>query len=268
MAALPGQPDHLPRPDAGRDADLELAPVHLDALLAARVGQLQRDRQLRAGVAGRLGTTPRPRTAAKQRLEEIAETAAAEVLLEAEALATKPAGAEIRRRPEILARAVALRLELVVGRALFLVAQHFVGLVDGLEPLLGPGFLADIRVVLARQPAVGGLDFRLAGRRLDAEGVVVVLELHGLALEREDPRGPRVQFTQAGASGLKPLPHRGITTPGCGAGWSRAAWEWRSRARRACRWRSRPRDWRCRAARSAGRTRRGRARRASSARIR
>jgi hypothetical protein len=53
-------------------------------------------------------------------------------------------------------------------RALVLVAQHFVGLVDRLELFLGALFLADVGVELAREPAIGGLDLRLAGARLDA----------------------------------------------------------------------------------------------------
>src|SRR5690606_24959915 len=123
--------------------------------------------------------------------EEVAEAAAAtEVGLEAEAaIAVAEAGAaEIRRRPEVVAGTIAARLQLVVGGALLLVAQHLVGLVDRLEALLGAGFLADVRVVLARQPAVGALDLALAGRRFDAERLVIVLELHRRPLRTRDPR--------------------------------------------------------------------------------
>ena len=126
----------------------------------------------------------------EQPLEEIAEAfAAAHALLESKALpvaATETALskalacplAEVRRRAEVLARAIALRAQLIVGDALFLVAKHFVGFVDGLETLLGAGLLADVRVVLAREPAIGGLDLRLARAGLDAKRLVVILELH------------------------------------------------------------------------------------------
>src|SRR5690606_24033905 len=105
-----------------------------------------------------------------------------------------------RRRPELLAGPVAVRAQLVVLGALVLVAQHLVGLVDGLEALLGARLLADVGVVLARQPAVGGLDLRLAGRRLDAEGFVVVLELHGLALSEKTPTAEAAGAVYAGSS--------------------------------------------------------------------
>src|SRR5690606_4484470 len=40
------------------------------------------------------------------------------------------------------------------------------------------GLLADVGMVLARQPAIGGLDLRLAGIGLHAQNTVVILELH------------------------------------------------------------------------------------------
>src|SRR3546814_15226394 len=58
------------------------------------------------------------------------------------------------RRLHLVAGSVAAGAQLVVGGALLRVAQRLVGLVDGLELLLRAGFLADIRVVLACQPAV------------------------------------------------------------------------------------------------------------------
>src|SRR5690606_29485347 len=62
--------------------------------------------------------------------------------------------------------------------------QRFIGLVDRLELLLGALFLADVRVVFARQPAVGGLDLGLARAGLDAEDAVVVLEFHRCSMPR------------------------------------------------------------------------------------
>ena len=77
-----------------------------------------------------------------------------------------------------VARAVTTRAQLVVRRALLRIAQRFVGLVDGLELLLGARFLADIGVVLAREATVRALDFSFAGAGLQAQRFVVILELH------------------------------------------------------------------------------------------
>src|SRR5690606_5683017 len=148
---------------------------------------------------------------------------------------------EIGRRPEVFARPVAARLELVVGGALVLVAQHLVGLVDRLEALLGAGLLADVRMVPARQPAVGALDLALARRRLDAEGVVVILELHRRPLETRDPRDRRgsrfyaaAPATPREAASSTRVPRTravSVTPPGFGAAWFPDASESRSRAR-------------------------------------
>src|SRR5205823_8982784 len=97
----------------------------------------------------------------------------AHVLLAAGAEAVEPVG----RRAEILAGAKA-RAERVVGRALFLVAQRLVGFRDLLELLLGVRLLGDVRVVLARELAVGLLDLVVRGPARDAERLVVVLVLH------------------------------------------------------------------------------------------
>src|SRR3546814_20199359 len=81
------------------------------------------------------------------------------------------------RRLHLVAGSVAAGAQLVVGGALLRVAQRLVGLLDGLELLLRAGFLADIRVVLACQPAVRGLDLGVASTGLDARDGVVDLEL-------------------------------------------------------------------------------------------
>src|ERR1700730_6431816 len=73
--------------------------------------------------------------------------------------------------------------KLVVLRSLLGVAEHLVGLVDQLEAVGGLGVLIDVRVELARQPTVGGLDLLLGGGPGDPECLVVVLVLgrsHGL----------------------------------------------------------------------------------------
>jgi len=116
--------------------------------------------------------------AREQTLEEVAEAAigaaAAKHFLEVEATGT----AVVRRHVEFLARAVALCAQLVVGSALLRVAQRLVGLVDRLELVFGPGLLADVRVVLACQPTIGGLDLRLARARFHPQGGIVILEFH------------------------------------------------------------------------------------------
>src|SRR5690606_13795795 len=59
--------------------------------------------------------------------------------------------------------------------------------------------LADVRVVLAGQPPVRGLQLGLAGRGLHAQGLVVVLELHasGTWKTKARRRYPRAQSTRA-----------------------------------------------------------------------
>src|SRR5205085_2544100 len=68
--------------------------------------------------------------------------------------------------------------EVVVGGALLLVLQGLVGLRHLLEFLLCIRLLGDVRVVLARELAVGLLDVVVAGAALQAEGLVVVLVFH------------------------------------------------------------------------------------------
>ena len=118
----------------------------------------------------RLAATLGPSTRAKQGLEEIAEPAAAFVAEIVFACVSRIAIRlpKIGRRTEFLARLVTARAQLVVSRALFRVAQHFVGLVDRLEFFLGAGFLADVRMEFARKPSVRRLDLGLARTGLDA----------------------------------------------------------------------------------------------------
>ena len=132
--ALARQPDHLARPDAGRHLHLQRPPVDTDALDATGEGDVQRNRDLRPHVTRRRRRAPAPTGAGaagtEQRLEEIAEAGIAGAVLELEATIAEAteAGAgpatEARRRPEILAGPITLRAQLVVGRALFLVAQR------------------------------------------------------------------------------------------------------------------------------------------------
>ena len=68
--------------------------------------------------------------------------------------------------------------ELIVGRAFFRVLQHLVGFAQFLEFRFGIRFLADIRVILARQLAVGALDFILGGVAFHPQYFVVIFEIH------------------------------------------------------------------------------------------
>src|SRR3989442_1694376 len=70
-----------------------------------------------------------------------------------------------------------VRPELVVFRALLGVTEHFVGFVDQLEAVGRLGVLVHIRVILAGQPAVRGLDLLLGRGPPDAERLVVILVL-------------------------------------------------------------------------------------------
>ena len=117
--------------------------------------------------------------AAEHFLEKIAEAAVAaacEDFLEIDAAVATPE--TTGRRLHFIARPVAPRSQLVVGGALFGIAQRLVGLIDGFECLFRSGLLAHIRVVFARKPAIGGLDFRFPGAGFDPEHFVVILEAH------------------------------------------------------------------------------------------
>jgi hypothetical protein len=73
---------------------------------------------------------------------------------------------------------LAVLANFVVLSALFRAAQHFVGLVGLLEFVFGATLFADVRVILARQLAVGGLDRLFVRRGLYAEYLVIVFEIH------------------------------------------------------------------------------------------
>src|SRR5690606_31857475 len=207
-AALSLEPDYLPRAHSLGHLHLEGAAVEADAHAGTGVHRLQRHRQPGPGVAARIcpaaGLRPGPAAAAApdQLLEEIADApagaAAGDYLLEIEP--RRPAVPEAAvRGTHLVPRAVAAGAQLVVRRALGGITQGLVGLVDGLELLFRARLLAHVRVVLARQPAVGGLDLGLAGARVDPERIVVVLELHRSPGVVGMPRGrPNKNGLQAG----------------------------------------------------------------------
>src|SRR5690606_17162963 len=153
---LPAQADRLPFADALRDAHIQGPAVDADPHAVAGMHRFQRHRELGAGVgAGPRATTetrlrptgPTP-PAAEQALEEITEASAGptpgEDLLEVDTPGR--AAKTTRRRLDVVAGTIAAGTQLVVGSAFLRVAQRLVGLVDGLEALLGVRLLADVGV--------------------------------------------------------------------------------------------------------------------------
>jgi hypothetical protein len=126
-------------------------------------------------------------TPAEERLEEIAEPGAAELKLNATAIAaaegvTSPAPAALspaRRRLEATARLVPIGAKLIVFLALLGVAQDFVRFIDLLKLFLRAFLvLCDVGMVLAREFAERALDFIRARRLRDTERLVVISELN------------------------------------------------------------------------------------------
>jgi hypothetical protein len=118
---------------------------------------------------------------AEHRREELAEVGMVGRAL-ARAAVELEARVPARRRLEVALGAAAARDAVgqrVVRGALFLVAQHVLGLVDLAHALLGVGLLADVGVVLAGELAVGLAHLVVGRGALDAQCAVVVLEFHG-----------------------------------------------------------------------------------------
>src|SRR5690606_16873725 len=196
--------------------------------------------------------------------EEVAEATtgavAREHVLEIES--ARAAGPEARRR-HLVARPVASGAQLVIGLAPGRIAQRLVGLVDRLELVFGAGLLADVGMVLAREPAIGGLDLRLTRIGLDAQNTVVILELHACSTTTARVRAVEVYRGMAAAISARwPRP------PGSAGAWSPRALGSRSPARRCGRRPSRPPGRRCRATRTGGGSCHRGAARARSARSR
>src|SRR5450830_2099536 len=84
----------------------------------------------------------------------------------------------VRRRPEGLALRTLVAAQFIIGGALFRVAQHAVGLIQGLGALVRVRFLAHVGVVFAYQLAVRLLDLGLGRRLFDAKLIVVVIVFH------------------------------------------------------------------------------------------
>src|SRR5690606_29848859 len=127
VRTLPGQPDHLPRPDALGHPHVEGLAIEPDADAVAAVHRLQRHRQARAQVGGPVRTArlllrePAAALAPEQAFEEVAEAAArpatGEDLVEIEAFRRPAAAITVAagRRLHLVAGTVAAGAQLVVG---------------------------------------------------------------------------------------------------------------------------------------------------------
>src|SRR5438552_5519 len=191
-----GQPERPPARRGRRDLHRDFASQrrHLDVRAQRRLGR--RDRQLELDVVARpleervrgdrhgeievaAAAAPAPRAgsaaAAKipeDRAEEVGEIAAiAALVLDAEPAAWLTGS--------LLGVALPVGAERVVAAALLRIGEHLVRLVDLLEAVGRVLALGDVGMVLAGQPAEGGLDRLVVGLPIDAEDLVVVLELDG-----------------------------------------------------------------------------------------
>ena len=190
--SLAGETDQLALAHAGRDLHIQRARLQRHPTLVVHFRHAQGDSLLRAapGVLdvqqdpGVVILTAHPGAASARvpSLPHAPEQLGEEVGEVPGVGAPKPrarefeAGIPIRRRSKLLAGRMP-GAERVVGGTLLGVGQHRVRLVDFLHPQLGVGFLADVRVVLARQPAKRLLDLIGAGVARHAQGFVIVLEL-------------------------------------------------------------------------------------------
>lgn len=103
-------------------------------------------------------------------------------------MGTRPA-LPARRWPEILP-GLPVAAQLIIGGAFFRIAQHLVSFGNRFEMLLGLRLLADVRVILASQPAVDFLDVFRRGVAGEAEDLVIVLVFHtGSAQSGVGPTG-------------------------------------------------------------------------------
>ena len=185
-AALPGQPDPLAVAHAARDLDLEVAPV------AERQPPL-------AAAAASSSVSSSTASWSPPRIEKPVEARPAAAGPDARAAPNRPSKMSLKSPPpkstrtspkpsplpkpcsnppragHVLARPP-VRAEAVVARALLGVAQDLVGLGDLLEAVLGAGLLVDVRVIFARELAVGAADVLGARVARNAQRLVVVLE--------------------------------------------------------------------------------------------
>jgi len=179
----------LPCANAFRNGDIELAFLQHDAALCVACRHTQGNAAFRTAVRilqidqhlgvmilpARMtpGALRRAGLTAEQRFEKVACVA-----VKLRTITTElESGIPIRRRLELLARLPALA-DLIICGTLLRVFQHRIGLADFLEPHFRIRILVYVRMIFARQFAVGALDLVLSRGTRNAEDFVVVLEFH------------------------------------------------------------------------------------------
>ncbi len=199
--ALASKPDDLPFPDALRNLHVESAriehhpalrvhPRHAQRNLAGRTAEsiFQVEQDFGVVIPAVRVRTAGAAHAAEELGEEVAEIGGFRP--REPALGEFEPCIPVRRRTEILAGLVTAA-ELVVGGALFGVRKDRVGLVDLLHAAFRVRLLRHVRVVFARELAVGLLDLLGRGVARHAERLIVVLEFHAF---------PAFRFVVTGAS--------------------------------------------------------------------
>src|SRR5436309_559935 len=165
-----GQPERPPARRGRRDLHRDFASQrrHLDVRAQRRLGR--RDRQLELDVVAR-PLEERVRGDRHGEIEVAAAAAIVALVLDAEPAAWLTGS--------LLGVALPVGAERVVAAALLRIGEHLVCFVDLLEAVGRVLALGDVGMVLAGQPAEGGLDRLVVGLPIDAEDLVVVLELDG-----------------------------------------------------------------------------------------
>src|ERR1700722_1774494 len=193
--ALPCKPQLLSIGQARRDRDFHrvAGQIRTAVGIVLRAAQLERARaaatrppeanvharmMIAAPARTALPSLREPARAAKQRGEEVAELlvhfgTGAPLRPAAKFEAARP----IRRRPEFLAT-LHLIAELVVGSALLWIPQNLIGLLDFLEFRFRVRFLANVRMVLARKPAIDLFDLIGARAALHAQCLIIISKFH------------------------------------------------------------------------------------------
>ena len=122
---------------------------------------------------GMCTATRSPGKIAEKGLEEVTETGTATKTGSAEL----EAGVPVRGRMELLT-GFPVCAKLVIGGAFLRILEHLVSFAEFLEADFCIRLLADIRMVLACQFAVGALDFITGGITLNPHNCIIIFEIH------------------------------------------------------------------------------------------
>src|SRR5262249_40392259 len=155
-----------------RDLDAGLDVIAAAARLPASEAATAAEQILESATAAAAARARSATQVPEDRAEEVREVARVTALvLHAEPSARLTGG--------LLGVALPVGAERVVAAAFLRVGEHLVRLVDLLEAVGRVLGLGDVGVVLAGQPAEGGLDGLVVGLPVDAENPIVVLEFDG-----------------------------------------------------------------------------------------